>query len=73
MNWEMLGHEWAVKLLLEHVAQGNHRHAYLITGSQGLGRRTLALRFAQALNCPEARSPGEPCRTCRTCKKIEAM
>jgi DNA polymerase-3 subunit delta' len=73
MNWDMLGHEWAVKLLKEHVAQGNHRHAYLITGSQGLGRRTLALRFAQALNCPEARSPGEPCRTCRTCKKIKAM
>jgi DNA polymerase-3 subunit delta' len=73
MNWEMLGHEWAVKLLLEHVTQGNHRHAYLITGSQGLGRRTLALSFAQALNCPEARSPGEPCLTCRTCKKIKAM
>lgn len=73
MNWDMLGHEWAVNLLKQHVAQGDHRHAYLITGSQGLGRRTLALRLAQALNCPETRSPGEPCRTCRTCKQIEAM
>lgn len=73
MNWDMLGHEWAVNLLKEHVAQGNYRHAYLITGSQGLGRRTLALRLAQALNCLEADSPGEPCRTCRTCRQIEAM
>jgi DNA polymerase-3 subunit delta' len=73
MNWDMLGHEWAVNLLKEHVAQGNQRHAYLITGSQGLGRRTLALRLAQALNCPEPLASGEPCRTCRSCQKIEEM
>ena len=73
MNWDMLGHEWAVNLLREHVAQGNFRHAYLITGPQGVGRRTLALRFAQALNCPQPLSPGEPCRTCRTCTQIESM
>lgn len=73
MNWDMLGHEWAVNLLREHVAQGNFRHAYLITGPQGTGRRTLALRFAQALNCPQPLAPGEPCRTCRTCTQIENM
>ncbi len=73
MHWDMLGHEWAVNLLREHVAQGNFRHAYLITGPQGVGRRTLALRFAQALNCPQPLSPGEPCRTCRTCTQIENM
>ncbi|MCK5314924.1 MAG: hypothetical protein KAJ53_07365 [Anaerolineales bacterium] len=73
MNWDMLGHEWAVNLLKEQIARGNHRHAYLITGSQGLGRRTLALRLAQAVNCPEPQAPGEPCRTCRTCQKIEQM
>ena len=73
MNWDMLGHEWAVNLLREHVAQSRFRHAYLITGPQGVGRRTLALRFAQALNCPQPLSPGEPCRTCRTCTQIENM
>lgn len=73
MNWDMLGHEWAVNLLREHVVQGNFRHAYLITGPQGIGRRTLALRFTQALNCPQPLSPGEPCRTCRTCAQIENM
>jgi DNA polymerase-3 subunit delta' len=69
----MLGHEWAVNLLREHVAQGGFCHAYLFTGPQGVGRRTLALRFAQALNCPHPHASGVPCRTCRTCTQIERM
>jgi DNA polymerase-3 subunit delta' len=73
MNWDMLGHEWAVDLLREHISQGSLRHAYLFTGPQGIGRRTLALRLAQALNCPQPLAPGEPCRTCRTCTQIERM
>lgn len=73
MTWEMLGHAWAADLLKEHIVRGFTRHAYLLTGPYGVGRRTLALRFAQALNCPQAPSPGEPCRKCRTCKQIENM
>lgn len=71
MNWNMLGHEWAVDLLRSHVAQQSQHHAYLITGLQGLGRRTLAMRFAQALNCPQPLEAGEPCLTCSTCQQIE--
>lgn len=73
MNWNMLGHEWAVDLLKEHVASGNPRHAYLLTGPQGVGRRTIAMRLAQALNCPQPEGPGEPCTQCQTCKQIERM
>jgi DNA polymerase-3 subunit delta' len=73
MNWDMLGHEWAVGLLKEHVARGGLRHAYLFTGPQGIGRRTLALRMAQALNCLQPPEPGEPCRNCRVCKQIARM
>jgi DNA polymerase III subunit delta' len=73
MNWEMLGHEWAVHLLKEHVAQNQVRHAYLFTGPQGVGRRTLALRLAQALNCPQPLASGEPCRRCRICSQIDRM
>jgi DNA polymerase-3 subunit delta' len=72
-NWGMLGHEWAVRLLKGQFAHQRVRHAYLITGPEGVGRRTLALRFAQALNCPEASTAGEPCHQCRTCKRIEGM
>jgi len=73
MSWDILGHEWAVDLLREHVAQGQARQAYLFTGPQGVGRRTLALRLAQALNCPQPLAPGEPCRACRACTRIERM
>lgn len=73
MNWDVLGHEWAVALLREHVARNQARHAYLLCGPAGVGRRTLALRLAQALNCTQPLAPGEPCRVCRTCQQIERM
>ncbi|HNO95215.1 MAG TPA: hypothetical protein PKJ84_13665, partial [Anaerolineales bacterium] len=72
-NWNLLGHEWAVDMLRRHVARGEMRHAYLFAGAPGLGRRTLALRLAQALNCEKPVAPGEPCFVCRTCKQIDAM
>ncbi|MBN8655817.1 MAG: DNA polymerase III subunit delta' [Anaerolineae bacterium] len=72
-NWNLLGHDWAVDMLRRHVVRGETRHAYLFAGAPGLGRRTLAIRFAQALNCEKPVAPGEPCFNCRTCKQIEAM
>jgi DNA polymerase III subunit delta' len=73
MNWNLLGHDWAVDLLREHVAQGGVRHAYLFTGPQGVGRRTLALRLAQAVNCSNPPAPGEVCGACSNCSRIERM
>lgn len=73
MNWGMLGHEWAVQLLKGQIERDRVQHAYLITGPQGVGRRTLAVRFAQALNCPTPLSTGEPCGTCSTCIRIEKL
>jgi DNA polymerase-3 subunit delta' len=49
-NWGLIGHHWAVELLQSHLNRGAPRHAYLFTGPRGIGRRTLALRFAEALN-----------------------
>ena len=72
-NWNLIGHEWAVDMLKKHVVNGTTRHAYLFAGPPGLGRRTLALRFAQALNCRTPTGPGIPCGQCRDCKQIEAM
>src|SRR5512133_4267522 len=72
-NWNMLGHEWAVDMLHQHAARGDVRHAYLFCGPPGLGRRTLALRLAQALNCTKPIAAGIPCGTCRDCKQIAAM
>lgn len=73
LPWQMFGHDWAINLLREHVASDKLRHAYLLVGPQGLGRRTLALRFAQALNCESPPHPGEFCGKCKTCRQIEQM
>lgn len=73
MNWDLIGHEWAVDLLKEHIRRERLRHAYLLTGPLGAGRRTLALRFAKAINCEQPPSPGEACGSCRACRGIERM
>jgi len=72
-NWNLTGHDWAVDMLKKHIVHGTTRHAYLFSGPPGLGRRTLALRFAQALNCPTPLETGIPCGECRDCKQIESM
>jgi len=72
-NWNMLGHEWAVDMLRQHVRRGEVRHAYLFCGARGVGRRALALRLAQALNCTQPLGAGLPCGVCRDCKQIEGL
>lgn len=65
----IIGHDWAVSLLLRSVERGNASHAYLITGIDHIGKSTLARILAQALNCVE--QPGF-CGQCRACKLIAA-
>jgi len=70
MAWDMIGHEWAINLLSQHLATSKVRHAYLFTGPDAVGKRTLALSFAQALNCEAPPAPGETCGECRACRMI---
>ena len=72
-NWGLTGHEWAVQMLKQHITHDSIRHAYLFSGPPGLGRRTLGLRLAQAVNCPQPLAPAEPCGKCKTCQQIERM
>jgi DNA polymerase-3 subunit delta' len=72
-NWNLIGHEWAVQMLKQHLTHASIRHAYLFSGPPGVGRRTLALRLAQALNCPQPAAPAQACGKCKTCQQIERM
>ena len=56
-SWGIVGHERSVDLLQRAIQHRRIGHAYLISGPLGVGKRTLALRFAQALNC-ERLGPG---------------
>jgi DNA polymerase-3 subunit delta' len=67
MPWNLIGHQWAVQHLQRDLARGRLRHAYLFAGVPGIGKRTLALQFAQAVHCL---NPPGPCGQCRPCRLI---
>ncbi|MBI3760301.1 MAG: DNA polymerase III subunit delta' [Chloroflexi bacterium] len=79
-DWDIVGHEWAVELLSRDLAGGRLRHAYLFAGPPGIGKRTLALKFAQVINClspsplppvPAGEAAGvRACGECRPCTLI---
>ena len=69
-NWGIIGHDWAVGRLQRSLRNRRQRHAYLISGAPALGKRTLALAFARALNCEAACRDARPCSTCRACRAI---
>jgi len=73
MGWDLIGHSWAADMLRQHIAANRLRHAYLFSGPQGVGRRSLALNFTQAINCPTPTAPGVPCGTCRVCEQTARM
>ncbi|OGO49379.1 MAG: DNA polymerase III subunit delta' [Chloroflexi bacterium RBG_16_64_43] len=72
MTWNVVGHAWAIRALQRDLALGRPAHAYLFAGPAGIGKRTLALAFAQALNCAAPPAPGEACGACRPCRQIAA-
>lgn len=64
----VFGHETAVRMLEAAMRDGRMHHAYLLTGPPHVGKRTLAIQVAQAVNCL---GPGEaPCGECDACKRI---
>ena len=73
MSWNLLGHETAIQFLQIHSQPEKIRHAYLITGAEGVGRETLALAFVKALNCLNPPSKGGFCGQCHPCRQIEAQ
>lgn len=71
MPWsEILGQAPAVHQLKQAIVRGRISHAYLFHGPMGVGKRTTARVFAQALTCREEPESGG-CGRCRTCRNIE--
>ena len=69
-RWPVYGHDWAVDHLRKSMSHGRARHAYLITGTESIGKLTLARAFAMTLNCTNADEANRPCGECRACLRI---
>ena len=67
----VVGQEHVVKVLTNALAAGRIHHAYLFTGTRGVGKTSLARILAKALSC-EAGISATPCGKCAICRAIEA-
>lgn len=67
---EVQGQDPVVHALQHGILSGRLHHAYLLTGSRGVGKTTLARILAKALNC-EHREAAEPCNACSSCQSID--
>ena len=68
---DVVGQDHAVRALVNGLDGDRLHHAYLFTGTRGVGKTTIARAFANCLNC-EAGVSSTPCGTCSACAEIVA-
>jgi DNA polymerase-3 subunit gamma/tau len=66
----LVGQEHVVRALTHALDGARLHHAYLFTGTRGVGKTTLSRIFAKALNC-ETGITATPCGVCRACREID--
>ena len=68
---DLVGQQHVVKALQNALDKGRLHHAYLLTGTRGVGKTTIARILAKSLNC-ENPNHGEPCGVCASCQAIDS-
>jgi len=68
---ELVGQEHVVRALSHALDSGRIHHAFLFTGTRGVGKTTIARIFAKSLNCERGTS-AEPCGVCSICSDVDA-
>jgi DNA polymerase-3 subunit gamma/tau len=68
---DLVGQEHVVRALSNALTDARLHHAYLLTGTRGVGKTTIARILAKSLNC-EAGVGAEPCGVCAACLQIDA-
>ena len=66
---KVIGQDHITKTLVNQIKSGNIAHAYLLTGTRGTGKTSVARIFARAINCLSPKD-GSPCGECECCTKI---
>ena len=69
---ELVGQEHVVTALTNALTRGRLHHAYLLTGTRGVGKTTIARLLAKSLNCVTNGVTATPCGTCAACTEIDA-
>ncbi len=73
---EMVGQDHVVRALSNALASGRLHHAYLFTGTRGIGKTTVSRILAKSLNCTGIDGSGgvtaQPCGQCQACTEIDA-
>jgi len=67
---QVVGQEHVVRALVNGIENDRLHHAYLFTGTRGVGKTTIARVLAKALNCPNTIA-AEPCGQCDTCLDVD--
>ena len=67
---ELVGQQHVVRALTHALETGRVHHAFLFTGTRGVGKTTIARIFAKSLNC-ETGTTSDPCGVCGTCLEID--
>lgn len=84
MSYQVLARKWRPKQFKDVIGQGHITrtlinsikndkvaHAYLLTGTRGIGKTTIARIFAKAIRCEDLSVEGEPCLVCNSCVSVD--